>query len=136
MHDPKIRSEINKRVVHTNTMIKQQSTLKPDFKIKITNKLRSLIMKQKTKGEADLNTNDEEINQLIDKVVHLQDTTNAKKKYFFDYTAAELSSNMPIEQIAMLRNAKENYRKLEKHFGTLNAGCSFGESCMFGQEST
>jgi hypothetical protein len=35
-----------------------------------------------------------------------------------------------------MRNAKNNYNLLEKLFGTLTAGCGFGESCMFGSDSS
>lgn len=35
-----------------------------------------------------------------------------------------------------MRNSKDAYKPLEKLFGTFGPGNAFGESCMFGSEST
>lgn len=39
-------------------------------------------------------------------------------------------------EVPLMRNGRSRFEPLERLFGNLDAGCSFGESCMLGSDST
>lgn len=50
----------------------------------------------------------------------------------FDYKATQSVYVLPEGKVPLMRDATNDWKPLERLFGTLQAGMAFGESCMLG----
>ena len=88
------------------------------------------------KGKESESEDEAEVDEVIEETKKKQVANNLVDFVNFDYKKAQMGDVLHSDDLALMRNSKNGYKELERLFGTLGSGCSFGESCLFGSDST